>query len=855
MNKRLLSLIVAVIFVLGTIATGFAAELPDIVDTEFEDGVNRLVALDIIDGFPDGTYRPGEPVTREQFAKIVVAATGVGAAAEYAKGATDFVDVGADRWSAGYIKVATDLGIIQGYGDGTFRPAANVTYAEAITMIVRSLGYEPAAQAKGGYPGGYLAIAAEKEITDGVTVLANVAANRGDIAIMVDNSLEVDMMVQDSYGDKPTWKEKEGETLLKKLGVDEIEGKVLEIARVNDKLEDNEIVVEYEENDKEKTKTYELVTKDTPEALFGLAVKLLVKDDKVVHVEIDTDAKDILIDTIADVNDDTIELKVKDKEYDLAADALVYVNFDEGDPDVGMYGTFILDGKEIKFANLFDFEYSGLVTKVAKDEIEYAALAGGDEDVLEIDKYDDVYVYNKDFTAATLDDIDKNSLIYYWEDGDDAVFIVVVNEVVKGEVTRAREDSVTIDGKKYDLAEEAIMSTDAGEEFEEADATELLEEKVVLYLDLNGEVAAIVGEADITSDTLYGIATWCDTNARKPVITIFTAEGKEVDYYFDDKDDAKELGDVTDEDGNYAVVSYKLNSDGEIKEGSLRGVKEVGGANDGTTNDGSEFPANADDIGKYTLTKEADKKYVKKYVENNNDKKFYITKDTVIMKALDGTSVDPEVIKYEDFIKIDFEENGEAIVFGEENKNADFIVFIDLAFKGVQDDVYFGVVTDDPWKVKASGDDWKAEIDVFKEGKADFKLDEDDKDNFAKGTLVAFKLDSKDKVDKYEYATVAGVVYGDNNNNALGDDAKLVKGKITDVDGSFITVENADTYKDTYKVLDGAVLYKVKYDTKFKLDGTTRIRKSNADNGDQIILLFDKDGVKAALVNPTGESW
>ena len=203
-----------------------------------------------------------------------------------------------------------------------------------------------------------------------------------------------------------------------------------------------------------------------------------------------------------------------------------------------MYGTFILDGKEIKFANLFDFEYSGLVTKVAKDEIEYAALAGGDEDVLEIDKYDDVYVYNKDFTAATLDDIDKNSLIYYWEDGDDAVFIVVVNEVVKGEVTRAREDSVTIDGKKYDLAEEAIMSTDAGEEFEKADATELLEEKVVLYLDLNGEVAAIVGEADITSDTLYGIATWCDTNARKPVITIFTAEGKEVDYYFDDKDEA-----------------------------------------------------------------------------------------------------------------------------------------------------------------------------------------------------------------------------------------------------------------------------------------------------------------------------
>ena len=269
MKKKLLALALALIFVLGTVATGFAATFPDVADTDFEDEVNRLVALGIVDGYPDGTYKPEGLVTRAEFAKIVVTATGVGAAAEYAKGATKFTDVAADHWAAGYINVATDLGIIQGYGDGRFGPEDQVTYAQAITMIVRALGYEPAAQAKGGYPGGYLAIAAEKEITDGVTVLANVAANRGDIAIMVDNSLEVDMMVQDSYGDKPTWKEKEGETLLKKLGVDEIEGKVLEIARVNDKLEDNEIVVEYEENDKEKTKTYELVTKDTPEALFG----------------------------------------------------------------------------------------------------------------------------------------------------------------------------------------------------------------------------------------------------------------------------------------------------------------------------------------------------------------------------------------------------------------------------------------------------------------------------------------------------------------------------------------------------------------------------------------------------------
>ena len=75
------------------------------------------------------------------------------------------------------------------------------------------------------------------------------------------------------------------------------------------------------------------------------------------------------------------------------------------------YGTVILDGKYVKFANLFEFEYEGLVTDVVKGEIEYALLETGNEDA-DLEDYDDVYVYNKDFTAASVDDIDEGSLIY-----------------------------------------------------------------------------------------------------------------------------------------------------------------------------------------------------------------------------------------------------------------------------------------------------------------------------------------------------------------------------------------------------------------------------------------------------------
>jgi hypothetical protein len=122
----------------------------------------RLVALGIIAGFPDGTYRPGEPVTRAQFAKIIVAALGVGEAAQYAAGATKFADVPADHWASGYINVAVDVGIIKRLSGWHIPPENQVTFAEAIKMIVAALGYTPKAEAMGGYPGGYLAIAAEE---------------------------------------------------------------------------------------------------------------------------------------------------------------------------------------------------------------------------------------------------------------------------------------------------------------------------------------------------------------------------------------------------------------------------------------------------------------------------------------------------------------------------------------------------------------------------------------------------------------------------------------------------------------------------------------------------------------------
>ena len=193
-------------------------------------------------------------------------------------------------------------------------------------MIVAALGYTPKAEQMGGYPGGYLAIAAEKEISDGVTVINNMAANRGDIALMIDNALTVPMMVQKTWGQYPEYAEDEDQTLMKKLGVKEIECRVVAIPRIDSKLDDNEIRIGEAEDSKDNG-VYEVIEGVDVEAAFGNEVTIFVKKDKVLGITIESD---FFLDAIKwNSSDKELELVEQDEEYDLAKDVVVYIDGDK----------------------------------------------------------------------------------------------------------------------------------------------------------------------------------------------------------------------------------------------------------------------------------------------------------------------------------------------------------------------------------------------------------------------------------------------------------------------------------------------------------------------------------------------
>ncbi len=117
------------------------ASFPDVTGDIYADDINRAVQLGVISGFAeDNTFRPQATLTREQVVSMVV--EGLGVAPQGAVSNAPFSDVPTNRWSAAKIQRAQELGIVSGYGNGTFRPAQAVTRAELVAIVRRAAEYK-----------------------------------------------------------------------------------------------------------------------------------------------------------------------------------------------------------------------------------------------------------------------------------------------------------------------------------------------------------------------------------------------------------------------------------------------------------------------------------------------------------------------------------------------------------------------------------------------------------------------------------------------------------------------------------------------------------------------------------------
>ena len=154
-KKQLLCAALSMSTLLGAV-NALAAIPTDVKGTRYEEPVQVLNALKIMIGDDTGSFRLDDAISRSEVAKMAVHVMGLEDIAESSKGNKDFYDVPADHWANGYVHVAATHKLIVGDGDGNFRPNDTITYAEAMTIMTRAAGYEPAAKEKGGFPNGYM---------------------------------------------------------------------------------------------------------------------------------------------------------------------------------------------------------------------------------------------------------------------------------------------------------------------------------------------------------------------------------------------------------------------------------------------------------------------------------------------------------------------------------------------------------------------------------------------------------------------------------------------------------------------------------------------------------------------------
>ena len=107
----------------------------------YNNAISTMTKAGIVDGYPDGTFRPDAPITRAEMAKII------SLFAKLDKSESRFSDI-AGHWAERYIELAAGNGWIEGYPDGTFGPQRNITRAETATMINRVLGRVPSEESR-----------------------------------------------------------------------------------------------------------------------------------------------------------------------------------------------------------------------------------------------------------------------------------------------------------------------------------------------------------------------------------------------------------------------------------------------------------------------------------------------------------------------------------------------------------------------------------------------------------------------------------------------------------------------------------------------------------------------------------
>ena len=194
---------------LSVMVVGAGAAFSDQSKIKNTEAVDMCVALNIIGGYPDGSYKPEGNITRAEFAKMICVLLNGGTTPATATNTTPtFNDVRGNAnaaWAEGYIESCVAQGIVSGVGGGKFAPNGNVTATEAAKMLLVALGYNATVE---NYTGASWALKVNVQANqDGLykgleTIDTGAALTRDNAAQMVWNALQAYVIDKSSSIDR-----------------------------------------------------------------------------------------------------------------------------------------------------------------------------------------------------------------------------------------------------------------------------------------------------------------------------------------------------------------------------------------------------------------------------------------------------------------------------------------------------------------------------------------------------------------------------------------------------------------------------------------------------------------------------
>ena len=477
LRKKVLALVLTLALALSVAAGAAFTDQKQIKNTE---AVDMCVALNIISGYPDGSYKPEGNITRAEFTKMLcVLLNGGNTPATATKATPTFSDIRTSAnasWAEGFIEYCYAKGIVSGVGGGKFNPNGNVTATEAAKMLLVALGYNADVE---NYTGAAWALKVNVQANqDGLykgleKIDTNAALTRDNAAQMVWNALQAYVIDKSS-------------------SIDRTDGSVTDIytksttvdllAKMYKGETEEAQMTGFIYNSTDKNWKYtvgDVTVKSSTDytALMGQKVKAVYDDStkgatKAAYGIFATDSEVLLTGVIGDlpaIASGDSSFKVDGTTYKLdnaPAKTTVYV-FTDSLTKATADNLYALAGKNDqnmdiktydaqKFAAI-DYDGNGKVDFLMVYPVAIAKVTSANSSTIKmVESYDPMGVMDKSVSFDTDDvtaykDIKKNDYVIYTADKNtaDNTGVLVKADLVTGKITKKSGSDLTIDSKVY----------------------------------------------------------------------------------------------------------------------------------------------------------------------------------------------------------------------------------------------------------------------------------------------------------------------------------------------------------------------------------------------------------------------